>query len=117
MSLAKADQRIAFVLRAAQLDTLPLDEAMTVFIGLQDQFRRGEWKPFRANRNPPIEDTRDTRAQIRHCVAPTSYRQAGNTYQLSLNIRCFRSDDRPNDERYLITLDLGLPIFGELPND
>ncbi|MFL9909841.1 flagellar biosynthesis sigma factor [Paraburkholderia sp. RL17-337-BIB-A] len=109
--------KVVAVTLSPQLDTLPLDEAMAVFIGLQDQFRRGGWKPFRVNRNPPIEDTRDTRAQIRRCVAPTSYWQAGNTYQISLNIRCFRSDDRPNDERYLITLDLGLPVFGELPND
>ncbi len=100
-----------------QADTLPFDEAMIVFIGLQDQLRRRGWKPFRLNRHPPIEDTRDTRAQIRHCAAPTSYWQAGNNYQISLNIRCFRSDDRPNDERYLITLDLGAPVFGELPSD
>ena len=100
-----------------QVATLHLDDAMATLIDLQDQFRRGGWKPFRINRSPPIEDTRETRAQIRRCAAPTSYWQGGANYQVSLNIRCFRSDDRPNDERYLITLDLGTPVFGELPNE
>jgi hypothetical protein len=100
-----------------QVATLQLDEAMATLIDLQNQFRRGGWQPFRVNTTPPIEDTQDTRAQIRHCDAPTSYWQGGNNYQISLNIRCFRTDDRPNDERYLITLDLGEPVFGELPNN
>jgi hypothetical protein len=99
-----------------QVDTLPLDEAMAILIDLQNQFRHGGWRPFRVNRNPPIEDTPDTRATIRHCDSPTSYWLAENKYQASVDIRCFRSDDRPDDERYLITLDLGPPVFGELPN-
>jgi hypothetical protein len=109
--------KVVAVTLSPQVEPLPLDEAMAVFIGLQDQFQRGGRKPFRVNRSSPIEDTRDTRAQIRHCAAPTSYWQGGNNYQISLNIRCFRSDDRPNDERYLITLDLGAPVFGEVPDD
>jgi hypothetical protein len=100
-----------------QVATLHLDDAMAILVDLQDQLRRGGWKPFRVNRSPPIEDTRITRAQIRRCDAPTSYWQGGANYQVLLNIRCFRSDNRPNDERYLITLDLGPPVFGELPSE
>jgi hypothetical protein len=109
--------KVVAITISPQVDTLKLDEAMPVLTDLQNQFRRGGWQPFRVNGNPPIEDNRDTRAHIRDCAAPTSYWQASNKYQISLNIRCFRSDDRPNDERYLITLDLGTPVFGELPNE
>jgi hypothetical protein len=87
--------------------------AMALLVDLQDQFRRGGWRPFRAMRNRPIDDTPATRTEIQKCSAPTSYWQAGDKYQVSLNIRCFRSDDRPNDERYLITLDLGPVVFDD----
>ena len=109
--------KVVAITISPQVDTLKLDEAMPVLTDLQNQFRRGGWQPFRVNGNPPIEVNRDTREHIRDCAAPTSYWQASNKYQISLNIRCFRSDDRPNDERYLITLDLGTPVFGELPNE
>lgn len=94
-----------------QVATLLLDDAMQVLTDLQDQLRRGGWKPFREARSQPIEDTPARRAEIQTCVAPTSYWQAGIKYQLSLNIRCFRSEQHPDDERYLITLDLGPPVF------
>ncbi len=100
-----------------QVETLSLNNAMALVVDLQDQFRRGGWKPFRAERSRPIEDTPTMRAEIRKCSAPTSYWQASNKYQVSLNIRCFRSDDRPNDERYLITLDLGPPVFDDYPDN
>jgi hypothetical protein len=90
---------------------------MTVVVDLQDQLRRGGWKPFREARSQPIEDTPAKRTEIRKCSAPTSYWQADTKYQVSLNIRCFRSEDRPNDERDLITLDLGPPVFDDDPGD
>ena len=96
-----------------QAATLPLDDAMAILVDLQAQLRRGGWKPFRGERSQPIEDTPARRAEIRKCSAPTSYWQADTKYQVSLNIRCFRSEDRPTDERYLITLDLGPPVFDD----
>lgn len=98
-----------------QVTTLHLDEAMAILEDIQDQLRRGGWKPFREARSQPIEDTPTRRAEIRTCAAPTSYWQAENKYQVSLNIRCFRTEDHPNDERYLITLDLGPPVFDDSP--
>lgn len=100
-----------------QVETLPLDESMAILTDLQNQFTRGGWKPFFSRRNRPIEDTQATRNAIRACDAPTTRWQADNKYQVSLNIRCFRTDDRPNDERYLITLDLNFPVFEDNRDD
>jgi hypothetical protein len=103
--------KVEAVTLSPQVDTLPLNEVMAVVIDLQDQFRRAGWKPFRVNRSPPIEDTPAMRAEIRNCNDPTSYWQADNRYQVALNVRCFRTENRPNDARFLITLDLGPPVF------
>ncbi|MFM0718003.1 flagellar biosynthesis sigma factor [Paraburkholderia strydomiana] len=100
-----------------QVETLPLDESMVILTDLQNQFRRGGWEPFYSSTNRSIEDTQATRSAIRACNAPTTRWQADEKYQVSLNIRCFRTDDRPDDERYLITLDLGSPVFEDHPDD
>jgi len=39
----------------------------------------------------------------------TSYWQAGNKYQVMLVAHRFKDDRHPNEERYLITLNLGEP--------
>jgi hypothetical protein len=108
---------ISGVTMSPQIETLPLDQTMMVVTDLQEQLRRGGWKPFHSRDNRPIDDTQATRNEIRTCKAPTTRWQANDKYQVSLNIRCFRSDDRPNDERYLITLDLSLPVFDDYPDD
>lgn len=109
--------KVESVTLSPQIETLPLDESMAILTDLQNQFRRGGWKPFQSSTNRPIEDTQATRDAIRACNAPTTRWQADDKYQVSLNIRCFRTDDRPNDERYLITLDLSSPVFEDHPDD
>jgi hypothetical protein len=52
---ANESGKVVAVTLSPQIDTLPLDEAITVFLGLQDQFRRGGWRPFRVDSNPPLE--------------------------------------------------------------
>jgi hypothetical protein len=109
--------KVESVALSPQVETLPLDESMAILNDLQNQFTRGGWKPFISRRNRPIEDTQATRNSIRACDAPTTRWQADNKYQVSLNIRCFRADDRPNDARYLITLDLNFPVFEDNRDD
>jgi len=109
--------KVDSVTLSPQVTSLPLDDAMTILTDLQNQLRQGGWKPFRATGSQPIGDTPASRTEIRKCSAPTSYWRAGNKYQVSLNIRCVRSEDRPNDERYLITLDLGPPVFDDHPEN
>ncbi|TKC86794.1 flagellar biosynthesis sigma factor [Trinickia terrae] len=114
-----ADQlgNVSLVTLSPQVETLPLDESMDILTDLQNQFRRKGWKPFHSRDTPPIEDTQATRNAIRTCTAPTTRWHADDKYQVSLNIRCFRTDDRANDERYLITLDLSFSVFENRPDD
>ncbi|WP_233804211.1 flagellar biosynthesis sigma factor [Paraburkholderia sp. HP33-1] len=114
---ANQQGNVTLVTLSPQVETLPLDESMAILTDLQNQFRRGGWTPLHSSTNRPIEDTPGTRNAIRACNAPTTRWQADNKYQVSLNIRCFRTDDRPNDERYLITLDLNFPVFKDNPDD
>jgi hypothetical protein len=94
-----------------QVETLPLDDALAIIIDLQNQLRKGGWRRMRTKADPPIEDTPAMRNMIRNNTSPTIYWQAGDKYQISLDIRRFRHDNRPNDERYLITLDISSPLI------
>jgi hypothetical protein len=112
-----ADQlgNVSLVTLSPQIETLPLDASIAILTDLQKQFQRGGWKPFQSRDNRPIEDTQAARNAIRACTAPTTRWQAGNKYQVSVNIRCFGSRGHPNDERYVITLDLSPPVFEDSP--
>jgi len=96
-----------------QVKALPLDASMRILIDLENQFRRGGWRPIAVSDNPPIEDTPATRAAIKRCDDPTTYWQAAEALQISLNIRCFPRDGHPDDDRYLMTLQLSTPFVYE----
>ncbi|MGA7811735.1 flagellar biosynthesis sigma factor, partial [Caballeronia sp.] len=99
-----------------QIETLPLDDAMAIFIDLQDQLLRGGWRRTRTAENPPIADTPAIRAQIRDRSDPITYWIADNKYEIILDIRRVVHENHPNDERYLITLRLsGPPLMTDSP--
>ena len=108
--------RISGVTMSPQIETLPLDQTMMVVTDLQAQLRRGGWHETLVTDHPPITDSPTVRARIRECAAPTGYWQAGDKYQISVNVRCFRSDDQPNDERFLITVDVARPWLDDNPS-
>ncbi|HTH60269.1 MAG TPA: flagellar biosynthesis sigma factor [Paraburkholderia sp.] len=91
-----------------QLDALPLNETLAIVTDLQDQLRQA-WTPFRSKRWQPIQDDVATRNAIRRCDDPTARWNGGSELQLSIDIRCLRTDARPDDERFLITLVLSRP--------
>lgn len=90
---------------------------MQILSDLQHQLSARGWRSFRSPRMRPIADTPNMRTAIRNCNAPTTYWQADEKYQVALNIRCFRTEARPDDERFLITMDLGKPVFRDLDGD
>ena len=97
-----------------QVETLTLNETMAVVLDLQDQLRRKGWRPIRISHHPPLSDTPAMRMQLRNNEAPQSFWLAGEKYQAYLDVRRFRHTARPNDERYLITLQIsGPPLTGE----
>ncbi|SDD76114.1 hypothetical protein SAMN05216345_11557 [Cupriavidus sp. YR651] len=104
---------VELVTMSPQVETLPLDEAMSLLLDLQDQLRRGGWRQIRAKDSAAITDTPAMRAQMRSNDAPQSFWIAGDKYQVSLGVRRFVHENRPADERYLITLQLSGPPFIE----
>ena len=89
-----------------QVEPLLLEDALEVVLDLQEQWRRGGWKPIR----PPIEGTAEWRARLRDVnQGGTTYWQAGHLYQVMLDVGRFRDDKRPKEERYLITLSIAKP--------
>jgi hypothetical protein len=48
---------------------------------------------------------------------PITYCITDNRFEVIHDIHRCVHENRPNDERYLITLDLGPPVFAELPNE
>jgi hypothetical protein len=97
---------VSGVTLSPQVKVLPLNESMAILTDLQTQLRHGGWKPFPPGPEAPLDDTKAIRDKIRNCDAPTTRWNGGSKFQVALNIRCFRLEDRPNDELYLITLDL-----------
>ena len=92
-----------------QVETLPLDQAMTIVLDLQEQLRRRGWRPVKTHRFPPITQEPAMIASIRRGDDPMTFWRAADKYGASLDIRRF--EDRPDDERYLITLRLSGPPF------
>ena len=90
---------------------------MGIIEDLQEQLRRNGWHTILANRFPPITGTPTMLESIRRGDDPQTFWQVAGKYQVTLDIRRFIHENRPNDERYLITLDLGFPVFEDNPDD
>ncbi|KXU89134.1 flagellar biosynthesis sigma factor [Paraburkholderia monticola] len=109
--------RVNGVTMSPQVETLPLDDTMAVLTDLQNQLRRGGWRLIRAADNPAITDTPAMREAIRSRADPISYWLADDKYQVILDVRRFIHENRPNDERYLITLRLSPPFIKDRPDE
>ncbi|WP_156967067.1 flagellar biosynthesis sigma factor [Paraburkholderia ferrariae] len=96
-----------------QVETLPLKEALAAILDLQDQLRRHGWHPIRADEFPPVSNTPAMVESIRRGDDPQSFWQVAGKYQVFLDIRRFTHENRPEDERYLITLQLSGPPLME----
>jgi len=103
------EERVSTISLSPQIEPLLLDDALRIMLDLQEQWRRGGWKPIWPEREPPFADTPEWRTQLRDARQGTTYWQAGDKYQLLLSVRRFRDDKHPDEERYLITLDIAKP--------
>ena len=89
-----------------QIEPLLLDDTLNLILDLQEQWRQKGWRAIR----PPIADTPHWRAQLQsEGVGGTTYWQAGDLFQIMLNVGRFDDFKRPNEERYLITLSIAEP--------
>lgn len=110
--------KVESVTLSPQIETLPLDKAMAIVVDLQKQLRQGGWHQIRTHRFPLITDTPAMVASIRRGDDPQIFWQVAGKYQVALDIRRFIHENRPKDERYLITLQLsGPPLMEDYPED
>lgn len=114
---ADQDGKVTQLTLSPQVETLPLNEAMSIAVDLQDQLRSTHWRQILTVDHPPITDTPGMRAKIRAGVGLQTFWLAGDKYQVSLDIRRFKHENRTSAERYLITLQLsGPPLMMEQTN-
>ncbi|MFJ2330032.1 hypothetical protein [Pseudomonas sp. NPDC087690] len=91
-----------------QIEPLLIDDAMKVVLDLQAQWCAKGWRPVGTRRYPTIADTPEWRAYLSPGVLQGhAYWQAGDKYQVMLILARFRDSRHPDQERYLITLDIG----------
>ncbi|MDE1167581.1 MAG: hypothetical protein PW845_19960 [Pseudomonas sp.] len=101
---------ISSVRISPQIEPLLLDDTLKVVLDLQEQWLQAGWVPTRASDFPPIADTPAWRVDLRNeRKGGTTYWQAGNQYQVMLVVNRFEDAKRPDEERYLITLQLATP--------
>lgn len=113
------NERIDGIRMSPQIEPLLLDDVLKVVLDLQDQWRQSGWIPIRQRSAPPFADTPEWRVRLRDVNrGGTTYWQAGDKYQVLLRVHRFKDNKRPNEERYMITLNLGkpwLPTHAEQP--
>lgn len=104
------DNVIQDIRMSPQIEPLLLDDALKVVLDLQDQWRRGGWISKGQKDFPAIADTPEWRAQLRDVnKGGTTYWQAGDKYQAMLIVHRFKYSKRPDEERYMITLNVAKP--------
>ncbi|MBT0569018.1 flagellar biosynthesis sigma factor [Curvibacter sp. CHRR-16] len=106
LTVSYDSQKVASVRMSPQVETLPLDEALKVVLDLQQQWERGGWKHVEMRGKPPFENTPQWRENLTNCKPNTNYWYASNLYQVQLSLDCFDDSKYPNQNRYLITLEL-----------
>lgn len=103
------NERVRNISMSPQIEPLLLDEALKIVLDLQDQWRRQGWFVSSPKSDPPIADTPQWRAQLRGVKGGRTFWQAGDKYQVMLMLNRFKDSKRPDEERYLISLDLSKP--------
>ena len=102
--------RVGDVRMSPQTEPLLLDDALRVLLDLQCQFIAKGWANRFPGEYPQFADTPSWRAQFRDAnKGGKNYWQAADKYRATLRIRRFTWSKRPEEERYLITLELFKP--------
>lgn len=103
-------ERVDNVTMSPQIEPLLIDDTLKVVLDLQEQWRKGGWITLHTESNPPLADTPEWRTKLRDTRnGVTVYWQAGDKYQILLDVGRFRDYRNPKEERYLITFQLAVP--------
>ena len=105
-----SDELVRSVRISPQIEPLLLDDTLKIVLDLQEQWRKSGWTPIRTKDFPSFADTPQWRARLRdENKGGTAYWRADDQYQVMLIVGRFEDDNRPEEERYLITLQLATP--------
>lgn len=103
------NERVTDVRMSPQIEPLSLDDALKVVLDLQDQWHQQGWFVSSPRSDPPITDTPQGRNKIRGVLGGRTFWQASDKYQIMLGIGRFKDKKKPDQERFLITLELAKP--------
>ena len=104
------DGTVRSVRMSPQVEPLLLDETLAILLDLQKQWEEGGWQLVDGDEDPPISDTPELRAWMRVPGNDTRVRwRANDQYQVTVWAARTRDTERPDEERYLITLELARP--------
>ncbi|MFJ7882975.1 hypothetical protein ACIQYF_05605 [Pseudomonas sp. NPDC096917] len=104
------NERVASIHMSPQIEPLLLDDALKVVLDLQNQWREQGWFVINPESDPPLADTPQWRAQLRDInKGGRTFWQAGDKYYIMLDIGRFKDSRHPDEERYLITLEVARP--------
>ena len=103
------NERVTDVRMSPQIEPLSLDDALKVVLDLQDQWHQQGWFVSSPRSDPPITDTPQGRNKIRGVLGGRTFWQASDKYQIMLGIGRFKDKKNPDQERFLITLELAKP--------
>ncbi|PHM49839.1 hypothetical protein [Xenorhabdus sp. KK7.4] len=97
------DGIIYSVRMSPQIEPLLYDDVIQIVLDLQEQWRKAGWVP----RSPPLANTSELRTQLRSmkCSETTNWR-ADDQYRIMMNLGCFKDNRHPNEERYMITMEI-----------
>ncbi|MCG3464192.1 hypothetical protein L7G72_20810 [Xenorhabdus bovienii] len=91
-----------------QIEPLLYDDAIRIVLDLQDQWRKGGWELTKGYHL--LVNTPELHNNLRKMKgAGMTFWQAGDKYQIMLNMARFKDDRHPDEERYLITLAIATP--------
>ncbi|CDH34779.1 hypothetical protein [Xenorhabdus bovienii] len=100
---------ITSVRMSPQIEPSLYNDAIKIVLDLQDQWRKAGWELTKGYQ--PLANTPELHESLRRMKggAGATYWQAGNQYQIKLNLGRFKDDRHPDEERYLITLVISKP--------
>ena len=103
------DEHVSGIRMSPQVEPLLLDDTVKVLMDLQDQWRAGGWTVI-FPRDPAFVDTPEWRKALREAPnGMTTYWQAGDKLNALLHVSRFADERHPDQERYLISLDVASP--------
>ncbi|CBJ80452.1 hypothetical protein; putative exported protein [Xenorhabdus bovienii str. Jollieti] len=102
------DGIINSVRMSPQIEPLLYNDAIKIVLDLQDQWRKTGWKLTKGYHS--LVNTPELHDSLRKMKGTgMTFWQAGDKYQIMLNIARFKDDRHPDEERYLITLAIATP--------